>query len=93
MQPIETEKDTEEKLLLLEEELHECYCQTGRQLMEIAGSQQKQADALIDEIIRLRTALALARQSKRCERCGGLNAKENRHCCHCGLYLRKEQTS
>lgn len=80
----------EETLLGLQEALYERYCQTGKQMIEVANTEKQAIDQLVDEIIRVRNRMATLRLEKRCAYCDTLNEQDSIYCKRCGHPMHKE---
>lgn len=77
----------EESLARMETELHAHYCQMGKSLLELAEGEQKNVDALIDDIIKTRKKLVVARHEIECPECMTFNSEDSKYCRRCGTFL------
>lgn len=86
-----TQKDEvaqlEESLAQMELELQSHYCQMGKQLLELAGSEQKTVGTLVDAIVKTRKKLVLAKHEIECPNCITFNSVDSKYCKRCGTPL------
>ncbi len=77
----------EETLTRLEVDLQERYCRMGKELLEIADSEQRAINNLVDQIIKIKKALAVVNSEIECPQCMAHNASDSSYCKHCGQPL------
>ena len=81
------EEELEKSLGELEIELHDRYCQMGKSLMDLADSEGREIDKILDRIIDTKKKLSGIRREISCEQCFTLNEADNRYCKNCGAKL------
>ena len=81
----------EKQLESMEERLQRQYCETGKAVLEIADSEQKEINSIVDEMIRLRKRIAEAKGDIQCAGCMAYNASGSRYCNRCGSKLKNEE--
>lgn len=77
----------EEKLDKMEFELQERYYEMGKTLLELAGSEQRAIDRLLERIIQARRQLAKAKHEIACPACLSYNTPDSTYCRKCGEKL------
>lgn len=77
----------EEELTIMEARLQTHYSQMGKSMLELAGSEQRAVNRLVDEIIKKKKTLSEARQEKQCPDCMVYNGSDSRFCRQCGKRL------
>lgn len=83
----ETIQALERDLIMMEARLHACYCQMGKSLLELAGSEQNAINTLVDEIIAQKKRLIDARSERQCPNCMTFNSQDSAFCKRCGQKL------
>lgn len=81
--------ELEENLEILENSLYEHYYLMGKRLLEMADAEQVTVNRLVDEIIKTRRRLSVARREKHCPVCTTPNDNDSDFCKRCGNKLPK----
>lgn len=77
----------EEKLDKMELELQARYCEMGKNLLELADTEQRAIDRLLERIIQTRRQLAKAKREIQCPACLTYNTADSAFCRKCGEKL------
>ena len=77
----------EEQLDKLEFELQVRYCEMGKSLLELAGTEQRAIDRLLERIIQVRRQLSRARHEIQCPACLTFSTADSAYCRKCGEKL------
>lgn len=71
----------------IEQAISERYTQLGKELLDLAETNQQVIDQLLDELIHLRKELADNQGERSCQRCSAFNRSDSRFCTRCGYEL------
>ena len=77
----------EQKLDKMELELQLRYCEMGKNLLELADTEQRAIDRLLERIVAARRQLARAKHETQCPACLCYNTPDSLYCRKCGEKL------
>jgi ribosomal protein L40E len=80
----------EEALARKEHRLQELYCQMGKSILEIADSEKKTIDALVDDIIETRKKIVAIKHDIQCQECMTYNPDDSKYCRRCGTPFKSQ---
>ncbi|MDL2327660.1 hypothetical protein LJC64_03270 [Ruminococcaceae bacterium OttesenSCG-928-A11] len=71
----------------LEASLEARYSLLGRSLLELIGNEERAVNRLVDQIVKKKRQLALARREKQCADCQAFSPGDSHFCRQCGAPL------
>lgn len=80
-------RELEKDLTVMEARLQTSYSRMGKSLLELADSEQRAINRLVDDIVAKKRQLSEARGEKQCPACMVFNDGDSRYCKHCGAEL------